>query len=110
MGRRVRKFGKTGCLFWLVILIAIVVIILYRGKGSFKDAFKGIGKGLRKEVTEVEKPEKPIEKKEDVTVVEKKEAPEEKKIPERSADRGETKDRRNHQAQEDRCNNIFCKD
>ena len=38
--RRVRPWlGKTGCLFWLFIILVIIVIILYRGKGSFKETF-----------------------------------------------------------------------
>ena len=38
--RRFRsKLGKTGCLFWLFIFLVIIVIILYRGKGSFKETF-----------------------------------------------------------------------
>jgi germination protein M len=81
MGKRVRKFGKTGCLFWLVILIAIVVIILYRGKGSFKEAFKSIGNRTRNEVTEVEKPKESEEKGTGVTTVEKETAPEKEQIP-----------------------------
>ncbi|UCB46858.1 MAG: GerMN domain-containing protein [Spirochaetota bacterium] len=80
MGKRVRKFGKTGCLFWLLILVVIVVIILYRGKGSFREAFKSIGKGLRREVAEVEEPEDIAEKDEDVVIVEE-EKDEEKQVP-----------------------------
>ena len=33
------RLGKTGCLFWLFIFLVIIVIILYRGKGSFKETF-----------------------------------------------------------------------
>jgi spore germination protein GerM len=38
--RRIQpRLGKTGCLFWLFIILVIIVIILYRGKGSFKETF-----------------------------------------------------------------------
>jgi germination protein M len=33
------RLGKTGCLFWIFIFLVIIVIILYRGKGSLKDSF-----------------------------------------------------------------------
>jgi spore germination protein GerM len=33
------RLGKTGCLFWIFIFLVIIVIILYRGKGSFKNTF-----------------------------------------------------------------------
>jgi spore germination protein GerM len=33
------RLGKTGCLFWIFIFLVIIVIILYRGKGSFRDTF-----------------------------------------------------------------------
>jgi germination protein M len=33
------RLGKTGCLFWVFIFLVIIVIILYRGKGSLKDSF-----------------------------------------------------------------------
>jgi spore germination protein GerM len=33
------RIGKTGCLFWLFIFLVIIVIILYRGKGSFRQTF-----------------------------------------------------------------------
>jgi spore germination protein GerM len=36
------RLGKTGCLFWLFIFLVIIVIILYRGKGSFKDTFSNL--------------------------------------------------------------------
>jgi len=36
------KIGKTGCLFWLFIFLVIIVILLYRGKGSFKETFSFI--------------------------------------------------------------------
>jgi germination protein M len=50
--------GKTGCLFWLVILLVIIVIFVYKGKGNFKETFsffkiekikETFGKGLRDE-------------------------------------------------------------
>jgi spore germination protein GerM len=37
--RRRPRIGKTGCLFWLFIILVIIVFILYRGKGSFKNTF-----------------------------------------------------------------------
>lgn len=38
MARRRPRLGKTGCLFWLFILLIIIVVILFRGKGTFKDS------------------------------------------------------------------------
>ena len=32
--------GKTGCLFWLFILLVIIVIFVYKGRGNLKEAFK----------------------------------------------------------------------
>jgi len=43
--RRKSKIGKTGCLFWLFILLVIIVIFIYKDKGSFKSTinyFKNI--------------------------------------------------------------------
>jgi spore germination protein GerM len=37
--KRRPRLGKTGCLFWLFIILVIIVFILYRGKGSFKNTF-----------------------------------------------------------------------
>ncbi len=37
--RRRPRLGKTGCLFWVFIILVIIVFILYRGKGSFKNTF-----------------------------------------------------------------------
>ncbi len=34
-----KKIGKTGCLFWLVIFLVIIVIFVYKGKGNFKETF-----------------------------------------------------------------------
>ena len=46
--RRRPRFGTTGCLFWLFILLVIVVIFLFRGKGNLKESFSFIKK-LRKD-------------------------------------------------------------
>jgi len=37
--RRRPRIGKTGCLFWLFILLVIIVIFIYKGKGNLKEAF-----------------------------------------------------------------------
>jgi spore germination protein GerM len=37
--RRSPRIGKTGCLFWLFILLIIIVIFVYRGKGNFRETF-----------------------------------------------------------------------
>ncbi len=59
-----KKIGKTGCLFWLVILLVIIVIFVYKGKGNFKETFsffkiekikERFGKGLREKELAVEK-------------------------------------------------------
>ena len=38
--RRRTRMGKTGCLFWLFILLVIIVIFVYKGRGNLKEAFK----------------------------------------------------------------------
>ncbi len=57
--RRTRpRIGKTGCLFWIVILLVIVVIIVYRGKGSLKQTISNIKNSISgKEVTQEVKKE-----------------------------------------------------
>jgi germination protein M len=37
MRRRRPRIGRTGCLFWLFIVLVIIVILIYRSKGSFKE-------------------------------------------------------------------------
>jgi spore germination protein GerM len=44
MARRRPKLGKTGCLFWLFILLIIVVVLLYRGKGTLKESISSLKK------------------------------------------------------------------
>jgi spore germination protein GerM len=46
------RLGKTGCLFWLFIFLVIIVIILYRGKGSFKDTFSNLRNRLSSQETQ----------------------------------------------------------
>lgn len=58
-GKRMSKIGKTGCLFWLFILLVIIVIFVYKGKGNFKETFsfnkiKGIKEALEKPRKETE--------------------------------------------------------
>ncbi len=63
-----KKIGKTGCLFWLLVLLILVVVFLYRGKDSLKDTVTTIkrivsGESVKdKKITEVKKPEKKEEK------------------------------------------------
>ncbi len=38
--RRRTRIGKTGCLFWLFILLVIIVIFVYKGRGNLKESFK----------------------------------------------------------------------
>jgi spore germination protein GerM len=38
--RRRSRIGKTGCLFWLFVLLVIIVIFVYRGRGNLKESFK----------------------------------------------------------------------
>ena len=57
--KRMSKIGKTGCLFWLFILLVIIVIFVYKGKGNFKETFsfnkiKGIKEALEKPRKETE--------------------------------------------------------
>jgi spore germination protein GerM len=40
-----RTVGRTGCLFWLFILLVIVVILVYRGKGNLRQTFSGLFQG-----------------------------------------------------------------
>lgn len=61
--RKKAKIGKTGCLFWLLILLIVVILFLYKGKGSFKETisyFKDlINKSKVEEISKKEsKPEK----------------------------------------------------
>ncbi len=79
--RRIPKFGKTGCLFWLLLLLAIVVIFVYKGKGSFKETFSLLKKSVQKEsVEESEENEKVIDK--EVQLVEEAEEDKENALPE----------------------------
>lgn len=50
MARRRKKarLGKTGCLFWIFILLVILVVFLYRGKGSLKETFNSFKEKLTK--------------------------------------------------------------
>ncbi len=51
------RLGKTGCLFWLFIFLVIIVIILYRGKGSFKETFSLLKNKLStQEVQDTDRP------------------------------------------------------
>jgi spore germination protein GerM len=38
--RRRSRIGKTGCLFWLFVLLVIIVIFVYKGKGNLKESFR----------------------------------------------------------------------
>lgn len=83
--KRMPKFGKTGCLFWLLLLLAIVVIFVYKGKGSFKETFALLKKSVQKEsVEESEEIEKVIEeeKTEEVKLIEETEEDKEYALPE----------------------------
>lgn len=57
--RRRPRLGKTGCLFWILILLVIAVIFIYKGKGNIREAFNFIKRGETKEAVEetVKKPE-----------------------------------------------------
>lgn len=58
--RRKSRIGKTGCLFWLFILLVLVVIFVYRGKGSFKETFSFLKEKVTPEQSEtLVQPEKP---------------------------------------------------
>ena len=64
------RLGKTGCLFWLFIFLVIIVIILYRGKGSFKETFSHLKNRLSsQEVQETEELE-PLPETENITIIE----------------------------------------
>jgi len=64
------RLGKTGCLFWLFIFLVIIVIILYRGKGSFKETFSHLKNRLSsQEVQETEETE-PLPEIENITRIE----------------------------------------
>ncbi len=51
-GRRRSRLGKTGCLFWLLILLIIVVIFIYKGKGNIREVFNFFKRGETKEAVE----------------------------------------------------------
>ncbi len=51
-GRRRSRLGKTGCLFWLLILLIIVVIFIYKGKGNIREVFNFFKRGEKKEAVE----------------------------------------------------------
>jgi len=50
--RKKTKIGKTGCLFWLLVLLIVVIIFLYKGKGSFKGTIGHLKKLIAKNKTE----------------------------------------------------------
>jgi spore germination protein GerM len=50
--RRRPKIGKTGCLFWLFILLIIIVIFVFRGKGNLKETFSFLKKNEEKQEVE----------------------------------------------------------
>jgi len=56
------KIGRTGCLFWLFILLVIVVFFIYKGKDNLKETFEVIKNTLKPkhEITETEKKQPPI--------------------------------------------------
>lgn len=51
-GRRRSRLGKTGCLFWFLILLIIVVIFIYKGKGNIREVFNFFKRGVTKEAVE----------------------------------------------------------
>ena len=58
--RRRSRIGKTGCLFWLFILLVIIVVFVYKGKGNLKESFKfvknnPISEALKKSEKDTEK-------------------------------------------------------
>jgi spore germination protein GerM len=58
--RRRPRFGTTGCLFWLFILLVIVVIFLFRGKGNLKESLsflRKIGRDRQEELVREKKQE-----------------------------------------------------
>lgn len=38
-----RSPGRTGCLFWLFILLVIVVVLVYRGRGNLRETISSLG-------------------------------------------------------------------
>ena len=65
------RLGKTGCLFWLFIFLVIIVIILYRGKGTFKETFSHLKNRLSsQEVRETEETEL-LPESENITIIDK---------------------------------------
>jgi len=59
--RKRSRIGKPGCLFWLFILLVIVVIFIFRGKGNIKESFAFLKK------IHVRKQEEPLKPQEDGT-------------------------------------------
>jgi len=58
--RRSPRIGKTGCLFWLFILLIIIVIFVYRGKGNLKETFSFLKQKEAKQEVEKTRSEKTI--------------------------------------------------
>ena len=57
--RRSPKIGKTGCLFWLFILLIIIVIFVFRGKGNLKETFSFLKQKDEKQEVEKKRGEEP---------------------------------------------------
>lgn len=91
-----RTIRRTGCLFWIFILLIIVVIFLYRGKGSFKETINSIillFKSERKEETLVKKEvggKKRVQIPEEKITPAKPELKEEKPVKQPSEEKGKT--------------------
>lgn len=51
--RRRPKIGRTGCLFWVFVLLVIAVIFVYRGKGSFKETIALVKKNIQGRDTQI---------------------------------------------------------
>ena len=72
--RRRSRIGKTGCLFWLFVLLVIIVIFVYKGRGNLKESFKfvknnPITESFKKSDKETEKETAQGESKEKISIV-----------------------------------------
>ena len=89
--RRRTRIGKTGCLFWLFILLVIIVVFVYKGRGNLKESFKfaknnPITEAFKKTDGETQKERKKsetIEKADPVQV----ESPDTESVPEKVIDK-----------------------
>jgi len=110
-----RKIRRTGCLFWIFILLIIAVIFLYRGKGSFKETINSLVSVIKgeqkqkiivKEETKSEEEVQEKDEKEEITLIkpETKEEKPEKQIAEEKKIEQKEEIKKEEKAKEEKAN------